>query len=55
MGKALVLQEKSLQRLAAKEGQPDSVAVEYRKCSVEVGDLIKKVTLEIVKLDAVKK
>lgn len=55
IGKALVLQEKSVQRLAAKEGQPDSVAVEYRKVAVDIGDLLKKVTLEIVKLEQVKK
>lgn len=51
IGKALVLQEKSVQRLAAKEGQPDSVAVEYRKVAVEIGDLLKKVTIELSKME----
>lgn len=53
--KALVLQEKSVQRLAAKEGQPDSVAVEYRKVGVEIGDLLKKCSVELSKLEQVKK
>lgn len=44
--------EKSVQRLAAKDGQPETVANEYRKVSVEIGDLVKAVTLEVVKLQA---
>ena len=51
IAKALVLQEKSVQRLAQKEGQPDSVAAEYRKVGVAVADLIKKVNAEIVNGD----
>lgn len=55
ISKALVVQEKSVQRLAAKEGQPDSVAAEYRKVGVEIGDVMKKVSVELSKLEQVKK
>lgn len=51
IGSALVIQEKSVNRLAAKEGQPQSVAVEYRKVAGEVANLIKKVNQEILKLE----
>lgn len=52
--RALVVQEKSVQRLAAKEGQPDSVAQEYRKVGAEIADLIKKVNLELHKVEVKK-
>lgn len=55
ISKALVVQEKSVQRLAAKEGQPDSVAAEYRKVGVEIGEVMKKVSVELSKLEQVKK
>lgn len=51
IGKALVLQEKSVARLAAKEGQPDTVAMEYRKVGAQIGELLKKVGMEIMKLE----
>lgn len=54
IAKALVTQEKSVQRLAAKEGQPDSVAAEYRKVGVAIGDVMKKVSVELSKLEQVK-
>lgn len=53
--KALVLQEKSVLRLAGKDEQPESVAAEYRKVAAEIGDLMKKCNLEIAKLENVKK
>lgn len=37
--------EKSILRLAGKGEQPDTVAAEYRKVAVEVGDLLKKVNV----------
>lgn len=43
---ALVQYEKSVLRLSAKEGQPESVAVEYRKAASEIGSLLKKVVFE---------
>lgn len=51
---ALVVQEKSVNRLAAKEGQPESVAQEYRKVAVEIAEVMKKVNLEQSKLDVKK-
>lgn len=39
---ALVAMEKSVQRLAAKEGQPDSVAAEYRKVGQQIAGLMRK-------------
>lgn len=51
IGKALVGMEKSVNRLAAKEEQPDSVATEYRKVAAELASLIKDVNVEITKLD----
>lgn len=53
--KALVASEKSAQRLAVREGQPENVAAEYRKFAGEVAVLIKGVQAEIVKLDSVVK
>lgn len=47
---ALVVQEKSVNRLAAKEGQPQSVAAEYRKVSASIVELIRKVGSEVDKL-----
>lgn len=55
IGKALVQAEKSASRLAARDGQPESVAAEYRKFGADVGDLIKFVNIELVKMDAAKK
>lgn len=54
IARALVVQEKSVQRLAAKEGQPESVAAEYRKVGAEIADLIKKVNIEIHKVEVKK-
>ena len=44
---ALVVQEKSVIRLAAKEGQPESVAVEYRKVAQEISSVMKKVAADL--------
>lgn len=52
--KALVLQEKSVLRLAGKDEQPESVAAEYRKVASEIAELMKKCNLEIAKLEAKK-
>lgn len=53
---ALVVQEKSVNRLAAKEGQPESVAAEYRKVSQEIGEVMKVVIRDIdAKSEKVKK
>ena len=49
---ALKVQQASVTRLAAKEGQPDSVAAEYRKVSGEIADLQRKVQVEVDKLPA---
>lgn len=43
--------EKSAQRLAAKEGQPDKVAAEYRVFAVQIAALIKRVQAELVGLE----
>lgn len=43
LGSALLVQEKSVLRLAAKEGQPDTVAAEYRKVAAEIQMLLRKV------------
>lgn len=43
IGTALVMQIKSVLRMAAKPGQPDTVAAEYRKVSKQIDDLLKKV------------
>ena len=40
---ALVVQQKSVMRLAQKEGQPETVALEYRKVSGEIESILKKV------------
>lgn len=55
VSKALAAAEKSAQRLAAKEGQPEAVAMEYRKFGVGIATLIKEVDAEIVRLDSPKK
>lgn len=39
---ALVMQQKSVMRLSAKEGQPESVAAEYRKVAKSIDDLLKR-------------
>lgn len=49
IAEALVLQEKSVLRLAAKEGQPETVAVEYRKVATSVAALMRKVVAELDK------
>lgn len=48
---ALTVQHKSVLRLAAKEGQPESVAAEYRKVGQEVTELFNAVGAEIVKME----
>lgn len=40
---ALVVQEKSVLRLAAKDGQPDTVAAEYRKVAAQIQVVMRKV------------
>lgn len=52
---ALLVQEKSVLRLAAKEGQPETVAAEYRKVAAEIQALLRKTVGEIDKLSQVKK
>lgn len=52
---ALLVQEKSVLRLAAKEGQPETVAAEYRKVAAEIQALLRKAVGEIDKLSQVKK
>lgn len=42
VNQALLQMEKSVQRLAAKEGQPEPVAVEYRKVGKQIADLMRK-------------
>lgn len=44
---ALMVQSKSVGRLAAKEGQPESVAIEYRKVGSRIDSLYKKVVAAI--------
>lgn len=48
---ALTVQAKSVGRLAAKEGQPESVAAEYRKVGQEIIEVFKVVDAEIVKAE----
>lgn len=55
IGAALVLQEKSVMRLSQKEGQPESVAAEYRKVAGVIAALLRKVSTEQDKLAQVKK
>lgn len=52
---ALVVQEKSVNRLAAKEGQPESVAAEYRKVAVEIAAVMKAVNAELAGMESDKK
>lgn len=47
---SLVVQSKSVQRLAAKEGQPESVALEYRKVFDDISSVMKHVEMEITKI-----
>lgn len=51
---ALVVQSKSVARLAAKEGQPESVAVEYRKVGARIDGVYKKV-VQLLDAEVVKK
>ena len=52
---ALVVQEKSVMRLAAKEGQPENVAAEYRKVRGEIEKVMRKVIMQVDELTQVKK
>lgn len=52
---ALMMAQKSAQRLSNREGQPVSVAVEYRAVIARIGILIVKVDEEIKKLPVSKK
>lgn len=45
---ALVMQLKSVLRMAAKPGQPETVAVEYRKVAHSIDQLYKKVSGALV-------
>lgn len=49
---ALIVQSKSVARLAAKDGQPEPVAAEYRKVGAEILSVQKKVDQELDKLVA---
>lgn len=49
ISKALMVQLKSVERLAAKEGQPETVALEYKKVAGQIVNLMRKVNDEIVK------
>lgn len=51
---ALVVQEKSVGRLAAKDGQPESVANEYRKVAESIRVVMRHVQEEAHKLAMVK-
>lgn len=48
---ALTVQQKSVQRLANKEGQPESVAAEYRKVDGDIRMVQQFVDAEVRKLD----
>lgn len=48
IGAALVMQLKSVLRMAAKPGQPETVAVEYRKVAQSIDQLCKKVNAALV-------
>lgn len=52
---ALGMAAKSAQRLSAREGQPESVAAEYRKVIGEVAAIQRKALTELDKLKAAKK
>lgn len=52
LGKALILMQKSLARLAAKDEQPESVANEFRKVQTEVATVGKKVADEMFKIQS---
>lgn len=49
---ALAMSAKSAQRLSAREGQPESVAAEYRKVIGEVSAVQRKALTEMDKLKA---
>lgn len=51
---ALTMAAKSAQRLANREGQPASVAAEYRRVLAEDSVLVRKAQTELDKLSAVK-
>lgn len=51
---ALTMAAKSAQRLANREGQPESVAAEYRRVLAEDSVLVRKAQVELDKLSAVK-
>ena len=55
ISRALVVQLKSVERLSAKEGQPETVALEYKKVAGEIVSLLRKVNDEIVSASQVKK
>lgn len=52
---ALIASEKSVMRLANKEGQPDNVVAEYRKSRVEISNVIKHVEQDYVEQEAKEK
>ena len=52
---ALIAMEKSVMRLANKDGQPENVVTEYRKSRVEVSNTIKHVEQDYVEQEAKEK
>lgn len=54
ISRALMVQLKSVERLSAKEGQPETVALEYKKVAGEIVALMRKVNDEIVKSEVKK-
>lgn len=50
MRAALVVQRKSVERLAAKEGQPETVAAEYRKVGNDIIAVQNRVDAEVRRL-----
>lgn len=50
---ALVVQKKSVERLSNKEGQPESVAAEYRKVGAEILGVQNHLDMEVRKLQEV--
>lgn len=55
VAKALIGMEKSVERLAAKDGQPEGVVKEYLKVKVEINELMRKVNAELLAADKGKK
>lgn len=47
---ALAMAAKSAQRLANREGQPESVAAEYRKVLADQSQLLRKAQVELDKM-----